>query len=237
MEDLSMKTYGKAILCAAALLSPVAIAQAQDTTPMTPQPVTQAPTKVVNNEELMKMFLDDQHVRGSEPFVKLDKDGKQLPPDKKWEPLSESAMEKRDAERRARVRHLLDTGNVRTGYDYWVAAMIFHHGSTPDDYLLAHVLACVGIVKGDINSRWLAAAALDRYLLETKRKQIYGTQFDGTPGAPIANDYDKSLLNDSLRAALCVIPHEQRQQAYLAYMSRKPADLNTTLLSCFAQHE
>jgi hypothetical protein len=236
MEDFNMKRCRKAILCAATLLSAVANAHSQETSSATPQPVTQALTKVTNNEELTHLFLDDQHDRGSEPFVKLDKDGKQLPPDKKWEPLSESAMEKRDAERRVRVRHLLDTGNVRTGYDYWVAAMIFHHGSTPDDYLLAHVLACIGIVKGDINSRWLAAAALDRYLLETKRKQIYGTQFDGTPGAAVPDDYDKSLLNDNLRAALCVIPHEQRQQAYLAYMSKKSADLNTTLLSCFTQH-
>jgi hypothetical protein len=237
MEDLNMKHYRKAILCGATLISAVVIAQAQETTPMTPQPVAQAPTKFANNEELMKLFLDDQHDRGSEPIVKFDKDGKQLPPDKKWEPLSMSAMEKRDAERRVRVRHLLDAGSVRTGYDYWVAAMIFHHGSTPDDFLLAHVLACVGIVKGDVNSRWLAAATLDRYLLETKRKQIYGTQFDGTPGAPVPDDYDKSLLNDNLRAALCVIPHEKRHQAYLAYMSGKPADLNTTLLSCFAQRE
>src|ERR1700730_3034538 len=111
MEDLNMKHYRKAILCGATLLSAVVFAQAQETTPITPQPVTQAPTKFANNEEMMKLFLDDQHDRGSEPIVKFDKDGKQLPPDKKWEPLSMSAMEKRDAERRVRVRHLLDAGS------------------------------------------------------------------------------------------------------------------------------
>jgi hypothetical protein len=231
-----MNFYRKAILCATTLLTAIVKAQAQEATPTIPQPVTQASAKVANNEELMKLFLDDQHDRGSEPFINLDKDGKQIPSNKKWEPLSESAMEKRDAERRVRVRHLLDAGSVKTGYDYWVAAMIFHHGSTPENYLVAHVLACAGIVKGDINSRWLAAASLDRYLLETKRKQIYGTQFTGTPGAPIPDDYDKSLLNDNLKATLCVIPQEERHQAYLAYMSGKPP-ANTTLLSCFTQHE
>ena len=79
--------------------------------------------------------------------------------------LSKARLDKRDVERRNRVKRLLDSGAVRTGSDYWVAAMIFHHGSKPDDFLLAHVLACVAISK-EINSRWLAAATLDRFLLK-----------------------------------------------------------------------
>jgi hypothetical protein len=213
------------------VFSPIVVAQTKETPSKTSEPAAQSP-KFATNEELSQLFLDDQHDRGSEPITKFDKDGNPPPPDKTWEMLSESALDKRDVERRNRVKQLLDSGAVRTGSDYWVAAMIFHHGSKPDDFLLAHVLACVAISKGDINSRWLAAATLDRFLLEIKRKQIFGTQFDGTPGSPAPDDFDESLLSDSLKAALCVIPLDQRDHAFRDYMAGKRADLNTSLRDC-----
>lgn len=91
-------------------------------------------------------------------------------------------MEKHDRERRVRVHQLLDAGSVKTGQDYWFAALIFQHGEKPEDYLLAHALALTAAYKGNRNGRWLAAASLDRYLLSISRKQTYGTQFIGKAG-------------------------------------------------------
>lgn len=72
---------------------------------------------------------------------------------------------------------MLTQGEVRTGLDYYNAALIYQHGKTPDDYLLAHVLALDAISLGTKEGRWLAAATLDRYLQSIEKPQIFGTQF------------------------------------------------------------
>ena len=72
-----------------------------------------------------------------------------------------------DEQRRQQVHHMLDTGEVRTGNDFFHAAMIFQHGQNPDEYLLAHILAMDAVAQGSKEARWLAAATLDRYLLSS----------------------------------------------------------------------
>jgi len=89
-----------------------------------------------------------------------------------WERVS-----RRDAERRKRVRQMIDQGEARTGKDFERAAMVFQHGDTSDDILFAHVLAVTAIGKGNPGARWLAAASPDRYLHRIGQPQIYGTQF------------------------------------------------------------
>jgi hypothetical protein len=89
----------------------------------------------------------------------------------------------RDAERRNRVREIIKSGRVRTGKDYERAAMVFQHGSTPDDILMAHVLAVTALGRGNTDARWLAAAALDRFLHHVKQPQVFGTQFGGRKGS------------------------------------------------------
>src|SRR5260370_22701704 len=88
-------------------------------------------------------------------------------------PEQRKRMSERDEVRRNRVRQLLDQGALKSGTDYRQAAFIFQHGSIPSDYLLAHCLAMVGVFRGDMDSRWIAAATLDRYLQSIKQPQVF----------------------------------------------------------------
>ena len=81
----------------------------------------------------------------------------------------------RDAERRRLVREMLDRGVLKTGEDFKDASFIFQHGDTPQDYLLAHILAVAAISKGDASARWIAAATVDRYLQSINQPQVFGT--------------------------------------------------------------
>src|SRR5262245_26743150 len=78
-------------------------------------------------------------------------------------PVDWTVVAQEDAARRARVRELLDQGKLVTGKDFDLAALVFQHGQTPEDFLLAHVLAVRAIALG-ADSQWIAAATLDRYL-------------------------------------------------------------------------
>jgi len=185
-----------------------------------------------DNPELKTLFVEDQHDRGSEPFVEFDEHGKPRAAQKKWPVQPDDVMEKHDRARTVRVRELLQSDAVHSGQDYWFAAIIFHHGEKPEDYLLAHVLALAAAYKGNRNGRWLAAASLDRYLLSVSQKQIYGTQFTGKPGEAVQADYDTQVLDDTLRANSWVISVEAQHKQWLGFQSGQSGDSNTTLLSC-----
>jgi hypothetical protein len=114
-------------------------------------------------------------------------------------------MSARDAARRKRVRELLDQGALTTGQDFWQAAFVFQHGTSPEDYLLAHLLAMVGVSKGDKDSRWIAAATLDRYLQSIGRPQVFGTQYSTKGSEQWSQEpIDRALLPDALRKEFCV---------------------------------
>ena len=115
-------------------------------------------------------------------------------------------LQMRDEARRKRARELLNAGALRTAKEFRMAAFIFQHGNAPDDYLTAHVLALVGVAKGDRESRWIAAATLDRYLLSVKQPQVFGTNYSQKDASsPLTQEpYHRDLIPDSLRAALCV---------------------------------
>jgi hypothetical protein len=123
----------------------------------------------------------------------------------------------RDAQRRKQVMDLVSRGALRTGQDFEEAAFIFQHGEKPNDFLLAHTLAMVAIANGSVKSRWIAAATLDRYLQKIQQPQIYGTQYFIGPnqGDKFTQEpYDRQLVPDSLRAAMCV-PDQTAQQQVL----------------------
>jgi hypothetical protein len=126
-----------------------------------------------------------------------------------------------DAERRAQTRKLLNDGALHTGEDFWRAAFVFQHGSTPDDYLLAHTLAIVALKKGDQDGAWIAAATLDRYLSSIKQPQIYGTQFHWPKGEATTQDpYNRTLISDPLRQQLGV-PGLENQQSQLKQWNKE----------------
>jgi hypothetical protein len=140
-----------------------------------------------SSPEMQRIFEEDQKVR--QPGVKID-----------W-----TAVSKSDAERREATRRLLSDGKLNTGEDFERAAFVFQHGSTPNDYLLAHTLAMIAVKKGRGNALWIASATLDRYLQAIHQQQIYGTQFFTRPNEPTTQEpYDRTLISDPLRRQLGV---------------------------------
>jgi hypothetical protein len=125
--------------------------------------------------------------------------------------LDWAAMAERDGIRRARVRALLDGGQLRTGTDFANAALVFQHGATVDDILLAHVLAMTAVAQGHPGSRRMAAMTLDRYLGRVGQSQIFGTQFSTSDVNDAAKwtlePYNRDLIPDTLRAINCVASH------------------------------
>jgi hypothetical protein len=132
-----------------------------------------------------------------------------------------AAVRERDVARRRRVRELIESGGATTGGDYGHAAMVFQHGDTPDDILMAHILAVTAIGKGNLGARWLAAASLDRFLMRVAQPQVFGTQYNMMEGQPWTQDpYNRSLVGARLRADNCV-PDQAYQARALEAMNRK----------------
>lgn len=143
-----------------------------------------------DNAEMAAIFVADQAVRQN------------IDPARFRDRAFVEQMNADDAARRERTRALLDAGALQTGEDFRAAAFVFQHGSTPEDYLLAHSLAVTGVAKGSKQAPWIAAASLDRFLQSVDRKQIYGTQtrmMNG--GEPTLEPYDRDLLPAAVRAA------------------------------------
>ena len=99
---------------------------------------------------------------------------------------------------------LYKTGALRTGNDYYHAAMILQHSQRPDDFLLAHEFCIVAVAKGNRRALWLAAATEDRFLMNIKRPQRFGTQYRSVGDAPLALYQMGSGVTDALRAELKV---------------------------------
>ena len=112
---------------------------------------------------------------------------------------------------------LLNAGSLHTGEDFTLAAFLFQHGETPDDYLLAHTLAMVALGKGYGGALWIATATLDRYLQSMHQPQIYGTQFLTSPSKPATQEpFHRNLISDELRRQLGVpsLAAQEEQRKY-----------------------
>lgn len=135
------------------------------------------------SEELARLAKEDQDVRSVFPET----------------PEAISEMIRGDRERRTRVLELVKHDLLRTGADFYHAALILQHGDEADDYLLAHVLATGAAVQGNERGVWLSAAALDRYLMKIGQAQVFATQYKKSTGdwtqEPLAE-----LFGDQVRA-------------------------------------
>lgn len=161
----------------------------------------------VSNSEMRRVYEADQKDRQSS-IGRID-----------WKVVG-----KRDAARRALVRKLLANGELHTGRDFERAAIVFQHGGTPDDYLLAHTLAMVAMARGQGGAIWIAAASLDRYLNAVHQPQIYGTQFNIEPNGHVTQKpYNRTLISDALRRDLNVpslAAQKNQQKQYEKQLSK-----------------
>src|SRR5690554_5786711 len=136
-----------------------------------------------DNVELQKLFEADQNARRD--------------PDLSWDEISEI-----DAENRAQVKVMLVQGEIRTGADYFHAAIIFQHGDSVDDIRLAHSFATISATLGYERAHWMQAASWDRLLMYFDQPQWYGTQFKvNSDGGWELYEVQPDAVTDEQRAA------------------------------------
>ena len=90
--------------------------------------------------------------------------------------LSASEIATRERSHRQRVLQLLAAALIEEGEDLYRSALILHRGDEPTACLLSHYMALEADRKGYKGSRFLAATALDRYLVLLGLPQRFGTQ-------------------------------------------------------------
>ena len=129
-----------------------------------------------------------------------------------------------DLERRMRVKALYAANRLNTGFDFFCAAMVLQHGQTSDDYLLAHEFSVIALAKGEARAKWLAAATEDRFLMQIKRPQRFGTQFYGTPDQRWELYATAVGVTDQLRAQLGVPPLAEAKEKQMRLNQRRAAD-------------
>jgi len=106
----------------------------------------------------------------------------------------------RDVLRKKRVLEIVRSELLQTAADYHHAAMVFQHGDSPEDYLLAHILATAAAFKGREDGRWLSAAALDRFLQSIGRPQVFGSNYRKDGDGPWKQDpIDPGFVTDAIR--------------------------------------
>jgi hypothetical protein len=173
------------------------------TTTSTPSAPSQ---QLADNPDLKAIFIADQRDRGNDPFAQQG--------DPQPVALPDAQVRKNDDDRDAKVKAMLHNGTVRTGTDFYRAALVYQHSGTPEGFLLAHVLATIAVAKGNQGGAlWLSASSLDRYLITIGQKQLFGTQFHSLPkpGTPstyefVQDNIEPDVVSDVLRAQLCVAP-------------------------------
>jgi hypothetical protein len=199
--------------------SPVS-APAQTPSPLSEKPTV--PTLPDVNPEMLQAVIADQWDRGMDMFSGRPARNATAPD---W-----NAIAARDKKRQATVRALAKKGELKSGRDYQFAALVFQHSESPADVRLAHVFAVTAALKGQPQAKWLAAAALDRYLWDTNQPQVFGTQFKqmGDSGAWTMDPYDREDISDSVRAEWCVVSLSEQARVLAALKDGQSAGATST---------
>jgi len=143
-----------------------------------------------DNREIVVLEEADQRVRQTSPS---DLSAEQL-----------RIMRDEDRVRNARVREIVNAGNLTTPADFARAALVLQHGSHFSSFQLAHELAVCALLLGDQElGRWLVAATYDRTLTSLGHRQRFGTQheMDGQTA-----DHDASGICLEQRRTFLVVP-------------------------------
>lgn len=82
----------------------------------------------------------------------------------------------KDLVRRKRVGEIFGEGCFKTPDDFMSAALIYQHGDTTDHYYQAFIWSMRAVQLGDKTQTSFVALAIDRYLLSTGKKQLFGSQ-------------------------------------------------------------
>lgn len=149
------------------------------------------------NKKIYKLFLEDQKDHSA---VKI----RSYNTEDDWQKLTE-----RDKRRQKALLKILSNKKIHfSGEDYFMAGIIFQHGTTIKDSKKAISLAKKGAKLGNDKAKWLFAAATDRLLIRQNKKQKFGTQFQKKKNKWRLYPVD-SRVTDRERAKYNVIPLKQ----------------------------
>ncbi|TSC78759.1 MAG: hypothetical protein G01um101433_91 [Parcubacteria group bacterium Gr01-1014_33] len=112
------------------------------------------------NKELKKIYREDQKDRRN-PLFKTDF----------------SQFRKRDLLRKKKLDTLFRSCRIKTGEDYYHAALLYHHNLSTASSKRAVRLARVSIELGTKKALRLYAITIDRLLIKQGKKQKFGTQY------------------------------------------------------------
>jgi hypothetical protein len=133
------------------------------------------------------------------------------------------ARRQRGRSRRARVRQLYQQGAVRTGEDYYHAALVMLHGDEIASLELARHMARRATELGEQRAWSVIATAWDRALIKRGLPQRFGTQFVRENGRLSLGPVDPSIT-DSQRALYGVPPLWVQQQTVERLRRREESD-------------
>jgi hypothetical protein len=158
------------------------------------------------NGELADLYDADQADRAM-PYDKID-----------WK-----VVNPRDEARRRRVDEIVAAGGAKVADDYYHAAMVYQHGTTPAEIQRAHELAvkAVGLDGAHGSAKWLAAASADRALMYEKKPQKYGTQYQKQNGTWVLWEVDPATTDEE-RARWNVPPLAAAKARAVQMNARKP---------------
>ena len=135
--------------------------------------------------------------------------------DRRTRPIDWDAVSPRDSLRRAAVGAMLLAGEVRAADDLYHAAMVYQHGESPESFLLANLLTreAVRLDPSHAYARQMVAMTHDRYLWNTGRPQVYGTQSRiGEDGLWTSEPFDPTVVTDAERVAAGSLSAEAKRE-------------------------
>lgn len=150
-----------------------------------------------HNAELRAMYEADQAARQD-----ISRDAPEEEREAFWAKLMAE-----DEARRERAAEIAAGGGIKTGEDYFAAAMIYQHGESLDDFAKAREYAAKAVELGNERGRWLAAAAWDRWLVNAGYHQRFGTQYMCDPKCRL-EPWDETITDEE-RARWNVPPIEE----------------------------
>lgn len=112
------------------------------------------------SKELQDIVIADQADRSPEDPSQMD-----------W-----SLIGPRDEVRRKRVGEIYGEGCINSAADYAAAALVYQHGIIPDHFFQTFLWAKRAVELGDASQSRLMEMGIDRFLVHSGKRQLFGTQ-------------------------------------------------------------
>jgi hypothetical protein len=130
----------------------------------------------------------------------------------------------RDEARRKRVGEIFGEGCFSEARDYLAAALVFQHGNVPEHFFQTYLWARKARdLGGGKQARGLAAMGIDRYLINTSQRQIFGTQFSMTTERCLCLEEVEETFPENLRVEEGNMPLEMALSFQSSRNKDKPA--------------